>query len=585
MNKRDDQITRINELSTLARTAWFTLLGYLVFVGITLLGVRDADFFVPSRQTDLPLVNVSIPTASFFWIAPILGAALYTHLHLFLIKLWDAHGEARTSDADATHHWLVGDFVLIRQGDEDASRRPLAFLTDGITRLLVWAAGPFVLGYAWWRSMPAHAEWMTLLIGACFWLTLVVGFTSWWRAEDRLRQLWPGLWTTWWRRAAAAGTGLVLIAVSWLRTEGGLEDYVTWGWTLDDVSFTVPADTPVVRWFTDEELLLPLARTDLIGEELVPLPDDWRASSVARAAFRETFCRREGIAMDACGQPAAPRRGPADPLLAARKTWCNDHGGFMDGDCIDHFADLDRRFANAWTEERRSEINALPSLDLRRRDLRRADASFTSLVGADLRGARMGGAVLSRAQMDSANLSRAQLGRAVLRGAQMDGGNLSWAQMDGADFRGAEMDGTNLFGAQMNGTNLSGANLRRSAWASASIRASLAHTADLRGTTGLTQGKLEELIGNDSTLLPQGLDLNMDQSLHIWSCWATPPLDLDRIIAYAAEPLANDATRAGLHAALRAAFLCGPDNSRRKTGTPLALDAPYPEGHPLAGRD
>jgi hypothetical protein len=45
------QIARINEISGLARTAWFSLLGYLVFVGITLLGVEDADFFVPSRQT------------------------------------------------------------------------------------------------------------------------------------------------------------------------------------------------------------------------------------------------------------------------------------------------------------------------------------------------------------------------------------------------------------------------------------------------------------------------------------------------------------------------------------------------------
>jgi len=104
------QIDRINELSGLARTAWFSLLGYLVFVGITLLGVKDADFFVPTRQTDLPLVGVQIPTASFFWIAPVLGAALYTYLHLFLIKLWDAHAEARTTDADATHHWLVGDW-------------------------------------------------------------------------------------------------------------------------------------------------------------------------------------------------------------------------------------------------------------------------------------------------------------------------------------------------------------------------------------------------------------------------------------------------------------------------------------------
>ena len=67
---RKAQIERINQVSAMARTSWIALLGYLAFIGVTLLGVEDADFFVPSRQTQLPLVNVSIPTASFFFFAP-----------------------------------------------------------------------------------------------------------------------------------------------------------------------------------------------------------------------------------------------------------------------------------------------------------------------------------------------------------------------------------------------------------------------------------------------------------------------------------------------------------------------------------
>ena len=56
------QIDRINEISSYARTSWLGLMAYLAFVFITLLGVQDADFFVPARQTQLPLVNVAIPT-------------------------------------------------------------------------------------------------------------------------------------------------------------------------------------------------------------------------------------------------------------------------------------------------------------------------------------------------------------------------------------------------------------------------------------------------------------------------------------------------------------------------------------------
>ena len=69
------QIERINEISAIARTSWLALLGYLAFIGISLLAVEDADYFVPTRRTDLPLVGVAIPTHAFFLFAPILAAA------------------------------------------------------------------------------------------------------------------------------------------------------------------------------------------------------------------------------------------------------------------------------------------------------------------------------------------------------------------------------------------------------------------------------------------------------------------------------------------------------------------------------
>ena len=73
--------------------------------------------------------------------------------------------------------------------------------------------------------MPAHNEWLTLLIAACLWLTLVVGFTSWWRAEDQPRPPPAAATGPSAPPVPAAGLGLFLIAVSWLRTEGGLDRY------------------------------------------------------------------------------------------------------------------------------------------------------------------------------------------------------------------------------------------------------------------------------------------------------------------------------------------------------------------------
>ena len=83
-------LAHIAELSKNARATWFGLIGLLVFVGVTLLGHQDADFFAYGAETQLPLVNVTIPVTYFFVFAPVLVAALYIYLHLYLMNLWDA---------------------------------------------------------------------------------------------------------------------------------------------------------------------------------------------------------------------------------------------------------------------------------------------------------------------------------------------------------------------------------------------------------------------------------------------------------------------------------------------------------------
>lgn len=71
-----------------ARTTWFTLLAALVFVGITLMAVAHIDFVCGvDRATQLPLVNVEVPTRYFFVAAPILVAASLGYFHRYLIRL------------------------------------------------------------------------------------------------------------------------------------------------------------------------------------------------------------------------------------------------------------------------------------------------------------------------------------------------------------------------------------------------------------------------------------------------------------------------------------------------------------------
>ncbi|WP_392664727.1 pentapeptide repeat-containing protein [Amaricoccus sp. B4] len=655
----DPQIERINEISQLARTAWFSLLGYLVFVGITLLGVEDADFFVPSRQTQLPLVNVSIPTASFFVTAPVLGAALYVYLHLFLIKLWEAHAEAGSRAEDPLHNWLVNDFALRLRRDPKVLRRPLGWLTGFTTRALVWLAGPIVLTYAWWRSMPAHNEWLTLLIALCLGLSLLAGFTSWWTAWERLRQRRldrSSPWRRWWRPPLAAGVGALLLGTSWLRTEGGFAP--TTAWVIDQIDRLRGAETRLLqgcepwgdilgphlpeiqdcydkrgkkrapdevrairiarmvpgddnrlvrslrrhfgRWLDDN--WLPLAQTDLADDALVPLPPDWRNFQIARRGFREAWCRREGLDMTICDHHSDGDRPSPPHVATARTAYCQANGIAAGDPCPTAFASLDTRFDREWLQERASLRASLPSLDLSRKDLRRMSAPRALLVGADLTGAQMEGADLIRAQMEGAILSGAQMEGAVLSGAQMEGADLiraqmeeavliraqmegailSGAQMEGADLSGAQMERAFLIGAQMEGAILSGAQmegadliraqLRSAKWAGART-GSPAHFADLRGAQELTQDQLDYMIGNAMTLLPETLS---DGSVpRLRTCWERKPRFYDSMVRIWHKRFDFDEWQ------ISEEFLCQ-RHPPIETGIRLSLDAPYPEGHPLA---
>ena len=67
----------------------------------------------------------------------------------------------------------------------------------------------------------------------------------------------------------------------------------------------------------------PLARADITNVEMVALPDGWRDWETARATFRETWCKREGLDMAVCGQPRDHGDDPpATQTTHERNEWC-----------------------------------------------------------------------------------------------------------------------------------------------------------------------------------------------------------------------------------------------------------------------
>lgn len=442
--------------------------------------------------------------------------------------------------------------------------------------------------------MPAHNAWLTLLLAASFMFALQAGVTSWRTACAWLGQPRRDLADAHRRHRDIWYLGAFFVCVSLLGTKFPL----TFG-----------------RFST-------LDTANLVQVEVIDLPDSWRTPEVARDAYRDAWCTREGLGMEICGDlPDADHPVPAYIILD-REKWCADHQIAAGNPCASRFADLDDRFSADWAAERKSAIANLPKLDLTRRDLRLARGPFATLVGADLRWARLEAADLRwarlegadlrwarlertqlyqaqlegadlvearleetnlwQARLEGANLEAARLEGAILLGARMEGADLIFARLDGTNLVGARLEGAELGATRLDGAILRGADFRKSTGLSSMLSPAVpAHFADFRGVQGLTQAWFEDMIGDAGTLLPDTPDPDTKQTFYIWSCWETPPADFDRIVATAAGKFARDDQRE----ALRAEFLCGPDNPRRKTGTPLALDAPYPAGHPLADRD
>ena len=115
-----------------------------------------------------------------------------------------------------------------------------------------------------------------------------------------------------------------------------------------------------------------------------------------------------------------------------------------------------------------------------------------SFSGLEASGLNLNGARLRQSDLSLAVMNRTRFANADLRDVEAYGGvfsssSFAGANMTNASFVGAYLDGANFSGATLTGTNLSGATLLRA--------------------TGLTQGRLNQACGDETTRLPRGLTI------------------------------------------------------------------------------
>ncbi len=395
MSDLPNEIDRINALTSNARKTWFALLGVLVFVGITLMGVEHIDFYGVNRATKLPLVNVEVPTFYFFVAAPILTAAIYGYFHLYLIRLWDALGDApaRVDDmpmGDVIAPWLVSDAALHyrhkKREDFCATPRALEGGAMLLNVLLAWLFGLIILYFLWRHSMPARTFWMSAIACLSFIVSLVVGTTSIammirrMKPPDDLRPMGrPRRYAIY---AIVVFGASALFIESYLRTEGPPQH---------------------------------LASLDMIDEEIVARPGDWLNHEFARAEFRAAWCRREGVK---CAE----------------------------------FAEHEQRFNQEWQSRRHAKLAALHfptwhKIGRDKPDLRKAKLYSTFLAGVSLWHARLDGATLDHAQMEETSLNFAKMAGTKLTNTYLERANLSYSYMTSPKGHFANMIDANLTAA------------------------------------------------------------------------------------------------------------------------------------------
>ncbi len=450
----DATIDRINALTSNARSTWLGLFSVLVFAVVTLVRIEHIDFYGVDRGTQLPLVNITVPTYIFFYAAPILIFAIYGYLHLYLIRLWDALSVApawigRTRLGDAVSPWLITDAALslreILRRDGCAKRRETDYTSMILNFVISWLSGPFILGWIWCQSMPARDIWMTSLGGLMFAGSLAMGSVSLrlllirMRHKDRPQPNFARI------TANYGGTLLALCAFVLL---------LSWGRTMEPL---FPRDIVNAKGeIIGQSHWIPLADIDLQDQRLTDRPTGWLPYSIARREALASWCKRDPVA-DCANLTDDEDHAFNDEWRIKRTAQINDlrkptHLNHLKPDVVptttvvrhipDDFPDMD------WTTDLKLDIEVtVPNLPVLQRRL--------DLRDADLRGAFLAGTNLTAATLSGLNARNADLERVQLTYADLSKSDLSGAGLSHANLRGAQMQGAILWEAQMQGANLS----------------------------------------------------------------------------------------------------------------------------------
>ena len=525
-----EALHHIEAAAHIARPMFIIMLLACISALATTFSTSDPALLNNSPAALLHNVTTPIPTATFFFVAPIVIFSLYMYLHIYIKYLCEDITYLPSIFPDGIPLYKkVYPWVLVRlaarliyrvRSESAREKSSLTGIVNYLFILIAWWLVPVTLVIFWARYLPAH-DW----IGTGLQVALIVmasgsgglGLGSYKLAHARLlgpesksinkkRQLRDPAYL---QSAIAAAVGVVLIGLSFGSIHGTRSDLPV----LSDVRTWTPSALRLIGFSS-------FAR--LREADISTKSQDWTSTTDNYSQITGAILRGKNLRYADASRAFLVKADLREAdLFGANLTEANlaeaDFRGANLERTVQIFANLqDTNLSNANLKEANLRNANFQGADLasanlqganlhqanlskgrigranlQDTDLSRADLQEASMVEANLQEADLGaanlqktnlrGASLQKALLVNANLTKAYLVGANLQGANLGGANFSTAYLAHANLKGADLTHANLREADLVGANLQGARLFRASLNGASLWGTDLRGANLQG--------------------------------------------------------------------------------------------------------
>jgi len=500
----------IDSASKHSRLLYYIYIGFLLYLIVTALSVKDKQLALGASYINLPFINLSVPLEAFFIVSAFLAIALYINLMLYQNKLrrlvsdlLQNYNESNTAyDKNKLFPWEINTCGVTGRGILGAVQS----VFSGISFWFTLPAALFILSFIYVKK---HDELISYIIVGLAFASLLLIFLIWYRFNkpEKSNDMWDlmvmfvvcGVITAGWY-----ATCIMVPAINAGKYE----------WANLDLKNEILAIAPAGSDGNDQYFLVDLEGANLNGADLrnavlkqsnlsgTQLDNanlsnsDLSNSTLTNASLVNADLKLSNLK----GTDLSFADLSEADLKNARLEEANLYNAKLVKANLEqaNLRDTDLEGANLDGAELKNAI--LTRVDMHKASLKKANMESVNLEDSNLSSANLEGADLSRAYMKGAelmnsNLKEARLIEANLNGSSFDSAELRLADLTGADLTDAKLNSANLEGASLTNTKLNGAlllgvGLRGASFANAELDQTFFYQADLRNTDGLTREKL-----------------------------------------------------------------------------------------------